>query len=154
MHCSARCDPYLASASQKWPLKLFYFLLKVELRIDNNQICGVQGSPFNNMPRLRILSMRDNQMMSFPEKAIERIRGNIALLDIEGTVKALKPGEKNKVGKTEICCRKSAGLFLQHGVAASLAAGKSGFRATVRRWISSERLGNAEGQLPGRRAQY
>ncbi|CAG9771960.1 unnamed protein product [Ceutorhynchus assimilis] len=56
----------------------------VELRMDDNQICGVQGSPFNNMPRLRVLSLKNNKMMSFPERAIERIRNNIAILDIEG----------------------------------------------------------------------
>ncbi|XP_066257049.1 protein artichoke [Euwallacea similis] len=56
----------------------------VELRMDNNRICGVQGSSFNSMPRLRVLSIRNNKMMSFPERAVERIRSNIAVLDIEG----------------------------------------------------------------------
>ncbi|XP_030753584.1 protein artichoke isoform X2 [Sitophilus oryzae] len=56
----------------------------VELRLDNNKICGVNGSPFNNMPRLRVLSLKNNQLMSFPERVIERIRGNIAVLDIDG----------------------------------------------------------------------
>ncbi|CAH0557026.1 unnamed protein product [Brassicogethes aeneus] len=55
----------------------------VELRMDDNNICGVQGS-FNNMPRLRVLTMKNNKMMTFPEQAVERLRGNIAVLDIEG----------------------------------------------------------------------
>ncbi|KAF7283454.1 hypothetical protein GWI33_000538 [Rhynchophorus ferrugineus] len=54
----------------------------VELRLDDNKICGVHGSPFNNMLRLRVLSLKNNQLMSFPERAIERIRSNIAILDI------------------------------------------------------------------------
>ncbi|KAL1490941.1 hypothetical protein ABEB36_011610 [Hypothenemus hampei] len=56
----------------------------VELRLDDNKICGVKGSGFNNMPRLRVITLRNNKMMSFPEKAIERIRTNLAVLDIEG----------------------------------------------------------------------
>lgn len=55
----------------------------VELRMDDNNICGVQGS-FNGMPRLRVLTMRNNKMMSFPEQAIDKLRGNIAVLDIDG----------------------------------------------------------------------
>ncbi|KAJ8963818.1 hypothetical protein NQ314_005360 [Rhamnusium bicolor] len=56
----------------------------VELRIDNNNICGVQGSAFNGMPRLRVLSLKNNKLMSFPEHAVQRLRGNIAILDIDG----------------------------------------------------------------------
>lgn len=56
----------------------------VELRMDDNIICGVQGSPFNSMPRLRVLSMKNNKMMSFPEQAVYKLRGNIAVIDIDG----------------------------------------------------------------------
>lgn len=52
--------------------------------MDDNKICGVHGSPFNHMPRLRVLSMRNNKIMSFPERAVEKIRSNIAVLDIAG----------------------------------------------------------------------
>ncbi|XP_065164593.1 protein artichoke isoform X2 [Atheta coriaria] len=56
----------------------------VELRMDNNKICSVQGATFNGMPRLRVLSLRNNKMMSFPEHVIQKLRGNIAVLDIDG----------------------------------------------------------------------
>ncbi|KAJ8920754.1 hypothetical protein NQ315_004894 [Exocentrus adspersus] len=56
----------------------------VELRMNNNNICGIQGASFNAMPRLRVLSLRNNKMTSFPEQAVQRLRGNIALLDLEG----------------------------------------------------------------------
>nr|CAD7201710.1 unnamed protein product [Timema douglasi] len=56
----------------------------VELKMDNNHICGIQGSPFNGMPRLRVLSMRNNKMKSLSEPAFQRLRSNIAVLDVEG----------------------------------------------------------------------
>nr|CAD7404206.1 unnamed protein product [Timema cristinae] len=56
----------------------------VELKMDNNYICGIQGSPFNGMPRLRVLSMRNNKMKSLSEPAFQRLRSNIAVLDVEG----------------------------------------------------------------------
>ncbi|XP_022914267.2 protein artichoke [Onthophagus taurus] len=56
----------------------------VELKIDNNAICGVKGISFNKMPRLRVLSLRNNKMMSFPERAVNKLRGNLAILDIDG----------------------------------------------------------------------
>lgn len=52
--------------------------------MDNNQICGIQGSPFNDMPRLRVLSLRNNRMASVSENAFKRLRSNIAVLDIDG----------------------------------------------------------------------
>ncbi|KAF2904922.1 hypothetical protein ILUMI_01254 [Ignelater luminosus] len=56
----------------------------VELRLDGNQICTVYGSPFNGMPRLRVLSIKNNKMMSFPEHSVQKLRGNLAVLDING----------------------------------------------------------------------
>ncbi|GJQ85651.1 hypothetical protein Trydic_g20200 [Trypoxylus dichotomus] len=56
----------------------------VELKMDNNAICGVRGVSFNRMPRLRVLSVRNNKMMSFPERAVQKLRGNLAVLDIDG----------------------------------------------------------------------
>lgn len=56
----------------------------VELKMDNNAICGVRGVSFNRMPRLRVLSFRNNKMMSFPERAVQKLRGNLAVLDIDG----------------------------------------------------------------------
>ncbi|KAF5306360.1 hypothetical protein FQR65_LT07384 [Abscondita terminalis] len=56
----------------------------VELRLDNNNICFVQGTPFNGMSRLRVLSLKNNKMMSFPEYSVQSLRGNLAVLDING----------------------------------------------------------------------
>ncbi|KAK4880062.1 hypothetical protein RN001_008208 [Aquatica leii] len=56
----------------------------VELRLDNNNICFVQGTPFNSMSRLRVLSLKNNKMMSFPEYSVQNLRGNVAVLDING----------------------------------------------------------------------
>ncbi|KAJ8954411.1 hypothetical protein NQ318_011085 [Aromia moschata] len=56
----------------------------VELRMDNNEICSVQGFTFNGMPRLRSVSLKNNKIMTFPEQAIQRLRGNIAVFDIDG----------------------------------------------------------------------
>ncbi|KAI4464731.1 ig(immunoglobulin) and lrr(leucine rich repeat) domain [Holotrichia oblita] len=56
----------------------------VELKMDNNAICGVRSISFNRMPRLRVLSMKNNKMMSFPERAVQKLRGNLAVLDIDG----------------------------------------------------------------------
>lgn len=52
--------------------------------MDNNRICGIDGTPFDNMPRLRVLSMRSNRMPSVSENAFKRLRSNIAILDIDG----------------------------------------------------------------------
>lgn len=54
------------------------------LQMDNNRICGIEGAPFNDMPRLRVLSMRSNRMNSVSENAFKRLRSNIAVLDIDG----------------------------------------------------------------------
>lgn len=52
--------------------------------MDNNRICAIQGSPFDEMPRLRVLSLRSNRMASVSENAFKRLRSNIAILDIDG----------------------------------------------------------------------
>lgn len=52
--------------------------------MDNNRICRIQGVPFNDMPRLRVLSMRKNRMTSVSENVFKRLRSNIAILDIDG----------------------------------------------------------------------
>jgi hypothetical protein len=54
------------------------------LQMDNNHICGIHGSPFNGMPRLRVLSLKNNRMTSLAESAFQRLRTNIAVLDIDG----------------------------------------------------------------------
>ncbi|XP_043066434.1 protein artichoke [Drosophila bipectinata] len=64
------------------PLKALNWL--VELKMDNNQICRIQGSPFETMPRLRVLSMRNNQLRSIKERTFRNLRGNIAILDVDG----------------------------------------------------------------------
>ncbi|KAK5646779.1 hypothetical protein RI129_005243 [Pyrocoelia pectoralis] len=56
----------------------------VELRLDNNNICHVQGTPFNEMPRLRILSLKNNKMTTFSENTVQNLRGNLAVLDLNG----------------------------------------------------------------------
>ncbi|KAH8403583.1 hypothetical protein KR215_009972 [Drosophila sulfurigaster] len=64
------------------PLKALNWL--VELKMDNNQICRIQGSPFETMPRLRVLSMRNNQLRTIKERTFRNLRGNIAILDVDG----------------------------------------------------------------------
>ncbi|KAF5275593.1 hypothetical protein FQA39_LY06705 [Lamprigera yunnana] len=56
----------------------------VELRLDNNNICFVHGEPFNGMPRLRVLSLKNNKMTTFSERSVQKLRGNLAILDING----------------------------------------------------------------------
>ncbi|KAJ8876246.1 hypothetical protein PR048_024156 [Dryococelus australis] len=53
-------------------------------QMDNNNICSIQGLPFNEMPRLRVLSLRNNRMSVMSEPTFERLRSNVAVLDIDG----------------------------------------------------------------------
>jgi hypothetical protein len=62
-----------------FPSKMF-----VALQMDNNNICVIHGSPFNGMPRLRVLSLKNNRMTSLAEPAFQHLRSNIAVLDIDG----------------------------------------------------------------------
>ncbi|CAK1603412.1 unnamed protein product [Parnassius mnemosyne] len=55
----------------------------VELNLDNNQICHISGKPFDNMPRLKILTLRHNKLTSVAESHFEKLRNNIAILDID-----------------------------------------------------------------------
>ncbi|XP_055372026.1 protein artichoke [Condylostylus longicornis] len=64
------------------PLKILNWL--VELKMDNNQICKIYGLPFETMPRLRVLSIKNNKLRTMHEKTFQKLRGNIAVLDIEG----------------------------------------------------------------------
>lgn len=36
------------------------------------------------MPRLRVLSMRNNQLRTIKERTFRNLRGNIAILDVDG----------------------------------------------------------------------
>lgn len=56
----------------------------VELKLDDNKICGIQGEPFATMPRLRVLSIRNNRMSRVPELIFRNLRSNIAILDVDG----------------------------------------------------------------------
>lgn len=56
----------------------------VELKMDDNHICKVQGEPFSSMPRLKVLTMRNNRMVSITEPTFRHLRGNLAVLDLEG----------------------------------------------------------------------
>lgn len=44
----------------------------------------LQGEPFSSMPRLRVLSMRNNRMSRIHEASFRNLRGNIAILDVDG----------------------------------------------------------------------
>lgn len=56
----------------------------VELKLDDNHICKVQGEPFSSMPRLKVLTMRNNRMVSVVEPTFRHLRGNLATLDLDG----------------------------------------------------------------------
>ncbi|XP_055316823.1 protein artichoke [Sitodiplosis mosellana] len=56
----------------------------VELKMDDNHICKVQGEPFSSMPRLKVLTMRNNRMISVTEPTFRHLRGNLAVLDLDG----------------------------------------------------------------------
>lgn len=56
----------------------------VELKLDDNRICRVQGEPFSTMPRLRVLTMRNNKMSTVVEPTFRSLRGNLAILDLDG----------------------------------------------------------------------
>lgn len=56
----------------------------VELKLDDNRICRVQGEPFSTMPRLRVLTMRNNKMSTIVEPTFRSLRGNLAILDLDG----------------------------------------------------------------------
>ncbi|VVC97269.1 protein artichoke [Leptidea sinapis] len=55
----------------------------VELNLDNNLICAINGQPFDSMSRLKILSLRHNKLTSIFESSFEKLRNNIAILDID-----------------------------------------------------------------------
>lgn len=56
----------------------------VELKLDDNQICRVQGEPFNAMPRLRVLTMRNNRIGRVGEHTFRSVRSNLGVLDLDG----------------------------------------------------------------------
>lgn len=56
----------------------------VELNLDDNAICKVQGEPFASMPRLKVLTMRNNRMKSVTEPTFRHLRGNLAMFDLDG----------------------------------------------------------------------
>lgn len=56
----------------------------VELKMDDNHICKVQGEPFSSMPRLKVLTMRNNRMVSVTEPTFRHLRGNLAVLELDG----------------------------------------------------------------------
>jgi len=41
------------------------------------------------MPRLRVLSMRNNQLRTIKERTFRNLRGNIAILDVDGKQKTI-----------------------------------------------------------------
>lgn len=59
-------------------------ILKFELQLDNNRLCNIEGTPFEKMFRLRMLSLRDNKMTSLAENTFNKLRSSILYFDIEG----------------------------------------------------------------------
>lgn len=60
-----------------------HFILVVAIT-ENDNNC-FQGEPFAAMPRLRVLSMKNNRMSSIPETTFRSLRGNIAVMDFDGS---------------------------------------------------------------------
>lgn len=56
----------------------------VELKLDDNHICRVQGEPFDAMPRLRVLTMRNNRIGHIVESSFRSVRGNLGVFDLDG----------------------------------------------------------------------
>ncbi|CAG9853693.1 unnamed protein product [Phyllotreta striolata] len=56
----------------------------VELRLQNNLICEVDEGVFGNVPRLKVLNLKNNKLLSFPEVAVDRLRENTAQLQVTG----------------------------------------------------------------------
>lgn len=61
---------------------LYRFYLRLQL--DNNRLCDIEGTPFEKMNRLRMLSLRDNKMTSLAEPTFNKLRSSILYFDIEG----------------------------------------------------------------------
>lgn len=59
----------------------------VELKLDDNYICKVQGEPFSSMPRLKVLTMRNNRMVNVMEPTFRSLRANLAVLDLDGKIR-------------------------------------------------------------------
>ncbi|KAG5870254.1 hypothetical protein JTB14_000311 [Gonioctena quinquepunctata] len=56
----------------------------VELKMDNNGICEVEEGVFDKMMRLKALSLVNNKIVYIPEMAAQRLRSNVANIDIKG----------------------------------------------------------------------
>lgn len=52
--------------------------------MDNNRLCNIEGTPFEKMSRLRMLSLRDNKMTTLAEPTFSKLRSSIMYFDIEG----------------------------------------------------------------------
>lgn len=59
------------------------------LQLDNNRLCNIEGTPFEKMSRLRMLSLRDNKMTSLAEPTFSKLRSSILYFDIEGIISFL-----------------------------------------------------------------
>lgn len=105
----------------------------VELKLDDNQICKVQGEPFSSMPRLKVLTMRNNRMVNIMEPTFRSLRANLAVLDLDGKIKIFHPNKLLffinislllTMTATQFLCnfilRKSLRVQLQHIVASRL----------------------------------
>ena len=70
-------------SSNDFPL-VFHRIFFHFFQMDNNLICNIRGAPFNHLSRLRVLSLKSNRMTSVTEYAFQKLRNNVALLDIDG----------------------------------------------------------------------
>lgn len=52
--------------------------------MDHNNICNIRDAPFNGLSRLRVLSLKHNRMTTVAESVFQRLRSNVAVLDIDG----------------------------------------------------------------------
>lgn len=68
-------DSILKSGAAK---NLFYFKIEIDF------FSSFKGGPFETMPRLRVLSMRNNRLRTIKERTFRNLRGNIAILDVDG----------------------------------------------------------------------
>ncbi|CAB3365577.1 Hypothetical predicted protein [Cloeon dipterum] len=56
----------------------------VELKVNNNEICGVGLRSLEGLSRLRVLSMRNNKVKMMQEGAFRALRSNMIHLDVAG----------------------------------------------------------------------
>ncbi|XP_059481196.1 protein artichoke isoform X2 [Neocloeon triangulifer] len=56
----------------------------VELKVNNNEICGIGERSLEGLSRLRVLSLRNNKVKMMQERAFRALRSNMVHLDVAG----------------------------------------------------------------------